>query len=232
MLGRRHNLQRAGQYFARKGFVVFNCSYRLAPKHGFPASIQDAMCALRWVYAHAADYDGDPSWIGVWGDSAGGHLSAMMAVGQHEVNVHPACGCAPAQEVPVSAAVHFYGVFDFVRFANNKFPLVKGIVKAVIGESENVDALLAAVSPERQVRRGHIPPTLLLCGARDPLLGETRRYARRLQELGADVRTKIYPHGVHGFLNLWWTHEGKDSVRMACEHFSKYLKPAVGQKAA
>lgn len=227
-LGRRENLQRTGEYFARRGFVVFNCSYRLAPRHRLPAAVQDANCALRWVYEHAAEYDGDPARIGVWGDSAGGHLSAMMAVGQHSAFVQPDCDCAAPREVPVAAATHYYGVFDFARFKQLKFPLVDSIMRTVLGPRREEGELLEAISPVHLARTDRIPPTLVLCGTRDPLIGQSKRYARRLQELGGDVTLKTYRDATHGFLNTWWLAESKLAIRLAADHFSKHLGPVAG----
>ncbi len=224
MYGIRENLQRAGRYFARRGYVVFNCSYRLAPRWQLPAGIQDAVCALRWVADHAAEYDGDPERIGVWGDSAGGHLSAMMAVGQCSPLAEPDCRCNPCNTVDVCAAVHYYGVFDFQRFARLHFPFVRSIMRGVAGERATDRTFLEAISPERLAGNGKVPPTLLLCGTLDPLLGETKRYARRLARVGADIDVEIYTRAVHGFVYLWWTREFEHSLERTVRHFDRYLK--------
>lgn len=223
VLGRRHNLQRAGEFFARRGFVVFNCSYRLAPRFPLPAGIQDAICAMRWVYHHAERYGGDPERIGVWGDSAGGHLSAMMAVGQHEAGIQPACACAPSKQVPVSAAVHYYGVFDWKRFMEMRFPMVKSIANAALGAGYT-DDFLRRISPAQHVSEAKAPPTLLLCGTNDPLLGQTKRYARTLESAGAQVTTKVFDGSFHGFLNTWWREESRQAIQHAYEHFARHLR--------
>jgi acetyl esterase len=223
MFGIRKNLQRACRYLARQGFVVFNCSYRLAPSHLFPAGVQDALCALRWVQEHGAEYGGDTTRIGVLGDSAGGQLSAMMAVGQHSPVTQPLCSCARQCEVNIEAAVHFYGIYDFTRFQRLRFPFVRGIMREVFGEDRNNLDVLRSVSPEHLARRGHIPPTLLFCGKRDPLFQETREYGRRLAALGADVAVRIYPKAYHGFIYLWWTPEYEDSMRVTADHFKRHL---------
>jgi acetyl esterase/lipase len=60
------------------GFLVVSVNYRLAPEYKFPVMIEDVKCAVRFLRAHANDYNLDPDRIGVWGGSAGGHLVALL----------------------------------------------------------------------------------------------------------------------------------------------------------
>jgi acetyl esterase/lipase len=77
---------------ARAGFVVFNINYRLAPKHKFPAQVDDCRAALKWVATEAAQYRIDTKRIGVYGYSAGAHLAALLA-------------CNPTSDQPAIKAV-------------------------------------------------------------------------------------------------------------------------------
>ncbi|MDQ2805992.1 MAG: alpha/beta hydrolase [Chloroflexota bacterium] len=63
-----------------RGYAVAAVDYRLAPRYPWPAPINDAKCALRFLRSHAAQYQIDPDHIGVWGDSAGGHLAALLGL--------------------------------------------------------------------------------------------------------------------------------------------------------
>jgi len=64
---------------ATMGFVVMAINYRLAPKHPFPAQIDDCYLAQEWFNLHARELGVDPDKVGVWGYSAGGHLAALLA---------------------------------------------------------------------------------------------------------------------------------------------------------
>lgn len=66
--------------FARRGYLVFNISYRLAPRHPFPAAVEDVCAAYCWLVRHAAEYGGDITRIALNGESAGANLVTTLAV--------------------------------------------------------------------------------------------------------------------------------------------------------
>lgn len=78
--GERWQIAGIARRLARAGYVAVNATYRLAPKHRFPAQVEDLQRALRWVHEHAAEYRIDSNRIGAWGYSAGAHLVAMLGV--------------------------------------------------------------------------------------------------------------------------------------------------------
>ena len=71
-----------GQTLAARGFVAVSINYRLTPAAKYPAQADDVQRAVRWIRAHAADYQLDPARLGALGDSAGGHLSLIL--GTHD----------------------------------------------------------------------------------------------------------------------------------------------------
>src|SRR5207245_9553614 len=62
----------------KEGYAIVSINYRLSQVAKFPAQIQDCKAAIRWVRANAEKYHFDADHVGVWGDSAGGHLVALL----------------------------------------------------------------------------------------------------------------------------------------------------------
>ncbi len=64
----------------KSGILLATVDYRLAPEHKFPAMIEDVKCAVRYLRAHASEYNIDPLRFGAIGSSAGGHLAALLGL--------------------------------------------------------------------------------------------------------------------------------------------------------
>lgn len=99
---------------AERGYVAATISYRLAPKHRFPAAVHDTKAAVRWLRANAARLDVDPERIGVTGGSAGGHLAQFLGVTAH-VPRFEGEGGNPGQSSAVACVVNVYGPSDFTK---------------------------------------------------------------------------------------------------------------------
>ena len=76
--GKRDQLKFYAESLAKRGHCCFAIEYRLAPKHIFPAQIDDCRAALKWVRTNATKYGVDPMRIGAIGYSAGGHLVSLL----------------------------------------------------------------------------------------------------------------------------------------------------------
>ena len=84
--GDRKQLSNYAQSLAEKGFSCFAIDYRLAPKHKFPAQIEDCRTAVKWIRKNANQYKVDASKLGVIGYSAGGHLATLLGTTGEEPN--------------------------------------------------------------------------------------------------------------------------------------------------
>ena len=112
--GKRESYDSLCKRLAEKGFVAITITYRLAPKHTFPAAVHDCKAAVRWLRANAAKYNIDPAKIGVTGGSAGGHLAQFLGV---TANVPEFEGTGGNSEQPsrVNCVVNVYGPSDFTK---------------------------------------------------------------------------------------------------------------------
>ncbi|MBQ9337479.1 MAG: alpha/beta hydrolase [Lentisphaeria bacterium] len=110
-----------GSNLARMGYVAISIDYRLATagnvkKYGkiYPVNVQDCKTAVQWLRKNAEKLNIDPAKIGCIGGSAGGHLSAMLAVAGPEVGLEPQSPF-PGVDSSVQACINLYGVMDFSR---------------------------------------------------------------------------------------------------------------------
>ncbi|HVC92451.1 MAG TPA: alpha/beta hydrolase [Pirellulales bacterium] len=172
--------------FAKLGFVSMTINYRLSAEAPFPAALEDCKCAVRWLRAHAKEYNLDREHIGAWGNSAGGHLALLLAMVGRDAGLE---GDGPYQNESslVQAAVSDSGPIDLVhQFRESQ---VAEVVKRFLGgppEGERVSAYKKA-SPNNYVRRD-TPPLLLIYGVSDlqiPIV-TADKFVLALGKAGAD----------------------------------------------
>ncbi|KPK14752.1 MAG: hypothetical protein AMJ62_11950 [Myxococcales bacterium SG8_38] len=170
-------------HLAANGWVCFNVNYRLSPAATWPDHLTDLKYALAWIREHADDYGVDPSFVAVTGGSAGGHLTAMMALTADDPEYQPGFEGA---DTTVQAAVPVYGVYDLTnrlgtmleRFRTQMLePL---IMKAFLDEEPGK---FHRASPIDRVHPA-APPFLIVHGDRDTLapVEDARLFAERLRE--------------------------------------------------
>ncbi len=99
-------------HLAARGWVCVSTNYRLSPRATWPAQILDCKRALAWVRAHIAEHGGDPDYVVVTGGSAGGHLTALLALTANEPEFQPGF---EDLDTRVRAMVPFYGVYDWTN---------------------------------------------------------------------------------------------------------------------
>jgi acetyl esterase len=207
--------------FARRGYLVFNASYRLAPKHPFPAALEDTCAAWSWVLGNAARYGCDPSRVVVAGESAGANLvTALAAAACYERPEPFARRVFDAGVVPraVVASCGIFQVSDTLRYRReHAMPWfiadrLEEVTHAYLAGSTEAsldlaDPLCLFERAERPARP--LPPFFLPVGTADPLLRDTRRMARALGALGATAEDRYYPGGIHAFHAFVWRPEAQ-----------------------
>ena len=187
-------LWRHAAHLAALGYPGANLTYRLAPGHRFPAQLDDVRAGVRWVRRHAAELGIDPQRLGAAGESAGGHLAALLATTD-----------APQEGVGtrVQSLVGIYGVYDFFLLTS------PGSIEARSGlfggdpvgapEGSALWQQARAASPVYQAD-ARAAPALLLHGTADSLvtIDHSVAFQRRLRALG--LRADLIPGegGEHG----------------------------------
>jgi acetyl esterase/lipase len=161
-----------GESLAAKGFVVVLPDYRLYPEVKYPAFLDDGANAVRWTFAHIAEYGGDPARVSLMGHSAGGYIAVMLAV-------DPAfLGDARAK---LRSVVGLAGPYDFL-------PLTDPALIQIFGGTD------VPLTQPLAYADGTAPPALLATGRLDAIVspGNTTRLAARISAKGGAVETRYY----------------------------------------
>jgi acetyl esterase len=177
--------------------AVFSVEYRLAPEDPFPAAVEDAIAATRWVAQHAGSLGIDAGRVAVGGDSAGGNLAAVVALAARDAG-----GPALCHQLLIYPATDQR--CEFPSHARNAegYLLTRQGIEYFRGRylSRSGDWLDWRASPLLAPRLAGLPPAFVLTAGFDPLLDEGRAYAERLAQEDVEVAYLEYPDMVHGFI--------------------------------
>ncbi len=151
--------------FAALGFVAVTINYRLSGEAPFPAALEDCKCAVRWLRAHAKEYNLDPAHIGAFGNSAGGHLAMLLGMIGKDARLE---GDGPYQNQSslVQAVVSDSGPIDLVE--QYRSGVLREVCSRFMGgppEGERA-ATYRRASPADQIGQ-RIPPLVLIYGVDD-----------------------------------------------------------------
>jgi acetyl esterase/lipase len=215
--------------FATHGYAVVSINYRFSQEATYPAQIQDCKAAVRWIRAHAKFYSLDGARIGAWGESAGGHLVALLGttgdvkdLEGDEANID--------QSSRVQAVCDFCGPTDFLQF---QAQAAKGPVhnprnwdapdsftsRLIGGTIQENKEKAARANPITFITRD-APPFLIMHGDRDKSvpLAQSEIFRDALVKAGVDVRFEVI-HGVgHGL-------ESPARIKIVEDFFDSHLKP-------
>jgi len=176
--------------------VVVSVDYRLAPEHRWPAAVEDAYAATLWASRNAAELGGAQHRLAVAGDSAGGNLAAVVALGARDRG-----GPAVAFQLLV------YPVLDVAGDTGSWREFAAGFHLTAAGMRWYWDHYLGGAdgsapdaSPARAAFLGGLPPALVIGASHDILRDEGEAYAARLTDAGVAATATRVPGAVHGFL--------------------------------
>ena len=193
-------------YLATQGFAVVNASYRLAPKHTFPAPLEDVGAMVEWVVDHAEEYGLDFSNLFFVGDSAGAHLAtAYTAVQLNEAYANSFPGIKVDERFIPKGLLLNCGVFDMEVEWKKQGRALTPFLTDLLGEKPTVEAV-KQMSPAQFIT-SDFPPVHLATSNGDFLRKHSYRLKEVLEKKGVEVVFKDYgekkkPQGHVFHLNL------------------------------
>ena len=205
---RRIDVEPLFEPLSQAGLAWFSISYRLATDvTQFGVAIDDVQSAIRYVKAHAYEYNIDPNRIALIGESAGGQLAAMAVL-------------RGGADVSVKAVVAIYTPTDLVSLVKNSRYVPAQMQNTIKGSpwESFILAGLSQLSPIENIRRG-MPPFLFIHGTSDMLVPfeQSKQMCERMRKAGASC--EIYPVEGAGHGIRWWDSNRASSV------FNKVMVP-------
>jgi acetyl esterase/lipase len=192
----------------RAGTVVVSVDYRLAPEAPFPAAVDDAFTALRYIHRHASDLGGDASRIAVAGDSSGGNLAAVLAQQ------------AKAEGIDLRHQLLFYPPLDAAGKSASYREMATGYGFTAAWmdwywrQYLSVPAMAAdvRVSPLRRADLRGLASATVFTAEYDILRDEGEAYCAALQAAGVPTQLKCWPGQIHGFLLMYEQFDDADAA--------------------
>jgi len=206
------------------GFLYVAIDYRLAPEYKFPAMIEDAKCAVRYLRAHSMEYNLDPERIGALGGSAGGHLVSLLGLSD------PSAGWDVGQYLDqssrVQAVVDYFGPSDLTVSSFDTEENGNNAVE-VFGTDDPNDPALAAASPVTYITSDD-PPFLILHGNKDTAvpIAQSQILYDQLTAAGVPATFVIVRNAGHGFAPTGGTISPtrQEISQMVVNFFNQHLK--------
>jgi len=180
--------------------VVVSVDYRMGPEHRFPAAVEDAWAAYRWLLGAAPALGVDPARLAVCGDSAGGNLAAVLALQARD-----------AGETAIKLQALVYPVVDYGlagdsyrRYAEGYGVLTRGAMQWFQRHylRSAADAGDWRASPARAASHAGLPPAVIVNAECDVLRDEGAGYAETLRAAGVAVDHREFPGMIHGFFGM------------------------------
>lgn len=188
-------------YAERYGATGVSVEYRLAPEHPGPAQGEDCYAALLWMHAHAAELDIDPDRIVATGASAGGGLSAIVALMARDRGGPRLAGqllnCPMLDDRNQTVSTYQYDGFgSWDRGAND------AAWNAITGADRHTDRVSAYTAAARAVDLSGLPPAYIDVGAAETFRDESVDYALRIWATGGEAELHVWSGAYHGFAEL------------------------------
>jgi acetyl esterase/lipase len=220
-----------------RGYTVFAVVHGCQPKFTIPEIVQDMNRSVRFIRHNAKTYNIDPDRIGIYGASAGGHLSLMQGLGG-DLGDASAKDPVDKESSRVQAVACFYPPTDFLNYGKEgEDALGRGVLAGFkapfdfheldtktntfvpVTDEQKLLEIGRKISPVNHVSKDD-PPTLIIHGDADKLvpIQQAELVIQRLKEVGVETKLVTKPGAAHG-----WPDQGKDMVLIA-DWFDAHLK--------
>lgn len=182
-------------FLVEHGYAVASLDYRFSSEAKFPAQLDDCQTALQFLISNAAKFGIDPKHLVITGESAGGHLAALLAMQARSADSH------------ICAVIDLFGPSDLSKLGDAK-PSTREHAAELLGESpEKWPDLAKQASPVNFVRKD-LPPFLILHGDKDPLISidQSHALASAITSAGASAELVVVEGAGHAG-PMFWTPE-------------------------
>ena len=185
------------------GAVVVSVDYRLAPEHPYPAAADDAYAATVWASEHAGELGADADRLAIAGDSAGGNLTAVVALMardrggpalRFQLMIYPVTDVSPSHRDSHPSkkenATGYFLTTEHMDWYRDKYL------------PEGADGTDPYISPFLAADVSGLPPAVVMTAEFDPLRDEGESYGNRLKDAGVPTDIRRYDGVFHGFFNM------------------------------
>jgi acetyl esterase/lipase len=187
-----------------EGFAVASVDYRLSTQAKFPAQIYDVKAAIRFLRGHGSEWSLPLQEIVIAGDSAGGHLAALVGVSNGHLELEGEVGHDRTQSSDVQGTISFYGAANLTTILKQSTPhglsvRVPALDLLLGGQPDDLPALARLASPVFHVDRND-PPLLLLHGDQDPQMpiNQSHELCGAYKKVNAPVQFEVVHGAAHG----------------------------------
>jgi acetyl esterase/lipase len=220
----------------KRNYAVVAINYRLSWEAIFPALVQDAKAAVRWIRAQAGKYPFDPERIAAWGGSAGGYQSLMLGSSAGISGLEDLSLGYPQQRCDVQAVVSWYGPTDFLMmdeqlaasgmlpppgFRHNESNSPESLLlgQTITEIPEQVEAAI----PETYIHPG-VPPFLLQHGTKDAVVPvqQSIEFAAKLKHVPGDIEVVL--ELLEGAEHADIAFETVENVKKVLDFLDRHLK--------
>ena len=199
--------------------VIVSINYQKAPEHKFPIPFDDCYTTFVWLHENAAEFNVDPTKIGVGGDSAGGNLASGVALKIRDVNIQPLAYqmlIYPCNGVNFETNSYNANATDYGLTKKN----MQWLWEQYLNGSSDFSNGYAV--PLNATDLTGLAPAVLITAEYDVLHDDGELYAQKLGAAGVPVTYKEYPGMIHGFFNYGSVIEEGITAR-------KFLADAINQ---